>query len=173
MSFEKAPAVTESVEMPLPVTDSDNTPDSSDVRSRPMLPDPFDPRALALLDPFDPAALAIPPESIRSTNTPKVPPRHKQGEKFLKGPIPWIWIATAARLPGKALAVAMAIWFEAGCRNSRTISITLARLARLGMNKQTASRAIQALERSKLITVKREDGRALRVELKEVHSTAE
>ena len=31
------------------------------------------------------------------------PPRHKQGEKFLKGPVPLKWLERAACLPGKAL----------------------------------------------------------------------
>ena len=37
-------------------------------------------------------------------------PRPKAGERFLKGPIPMDWLSAAARLPGKSLHVAIAIW---------------------------------------------------------------
>ena len=55
-----------------------------------------------------------------------------QGE-FLKGPIPLDWLSTAAKLRGKApLAVALAIWFEAGRRKSNEVILTTAILARFG-----------------------------------------
>jgi hypothetical protein len=34
----------------------------------------------------------------------------KRTDRFLKGPVPMPWLATAARLPGKALAVGIALW---------------------------------------------------------------
>ena len=40
----------------------------------------------------------------------KLLPRHRQGEKFLKGPIPWDWLTKAAQLPGHALHVALVLW---------------------------------------------------------------
>ena len=57
-------------------------------------PDPFDPDALRLDGVnFDAARIA----------TSKKPPRHRPGEKFLRGPIPWTWLQQAARLRGSAL----------------------------------------------------------------------
>jgi hypothetical protein len=41
----------------------------------------------------------------------KRPPRHRPGDPFIKGPIPFTWIASACRLPGSGLHVAMACRF--------------------------------------------------------------
>ena len=38
------------------------------------------------------------------------PPRHKPGEKFFKGPIPLNWLTQATTLPGKTIAVAIAVF---------------------------------------------------------------
>jgi hypothetical protein len=53
--------------------------------------------------------------------------RHRQGEKFLKGPIPWPWLERAFLLPGKALHVALLLWREAGCRRCRSASMATCR----------------------------------------------
>jgi hypothetical protein len=58
---------------------------------------------------------------------PPTPPRHRQGEKFLKGPLPWGWLERAFRLRGKALHVALLLWYKAGCRNKRTVPFSLSR----------------------------------------------
>ena len=42
------------------------------------------------------------------------PPRHRSGDPFIKGPIPYAWIASASRLPGSGLHVAMACRFLCG-----------------------------------------------------------
>ena len=116
---------------------------------------------------FDPARLSLPPGRAPPAGPSKRPPRHRGGEKFLRGPIPWRWVEAAARRPGKTLAVGLVVWFEAGCRNARTVPVTLARLARLGMSEQTASRAVRELERAGLVTVERSPGRGLVVTLNE------
>ena len=71
-----------------------------------------------MTDPFDPAVLTLP--RVATLPPPNRPPRHRSGEKFLKGPIPWAWLQRAFLLPGKALHVALLLWREAGCRRSRT-----------------------------------------------------
>ena len=38
-------------------------------------------------------------------------PRHRPGGHFLKGPIAWDWLCVAANQSGKALHVAIALWF--------------------------------------------------------------
>ena len=38
------------------------------------------------------------------------------GDRFLKGPVPWSWIAGAAALPGQALLVGLCIWRLAGAK---------------------------------------------------------
>ena len=67
-------------------------------------------------EPFDFTRVEPAPATI-PTGREKQPPRHKPGEKFLKGPIPWPWIESAGALPGKALAIGLAVWRKAGCRN--------------------------------------------------------
>jgi hypothetical protein len=113
-------------------------------------------------DPFDPARLAAPPAGLPP---PARPPRHAPGEPFLKGPIPWGWLTTAAALPGQALAVGLVAWFRAGCENRRTVTVTLARLTRMGMSESTARRGLRALEGAGLVTTERRPGRAARVTL--------
>jgi hypothetical protein len=103
---------------------------------------------------------AGPPVRVRP---PSRPPRHVAGEKFLKGPIPWAWLATAIALPGRALAVGLVVWFEAGCKNSRTVSVTLPRFGRAGLPEGVARRGLKALEGAGLIAIDRPRGRGLRV----------
>lgn len=61
-------------------------------------------------------ATTLPPQSLAR--------RHKRqarcAGKFIKGPIPLTWWTNAAALPGKALALASAIWFKAGLINATT-----------------------------------------------------
>ena len=76
--------------------------------------------------------------------------------EFLKGPIPLAWLSTAAKLSGKAsLAVALAIWFEAGRHRSQEIVLTTAILRRFGVNRKGKYRGLQLLERACLISVVR------------------
>jgi hypothetical protein len=93
------------------------------------------------------------------------PPRHVPGEKFLKGPIPWRWLVAAMALPGRALAAGLVLWFEAGCKNSRRVSITLPRFGRDGLSEGVARRGLNALEGAGLVAIDRPRGRGLRVTL--------
>ena len=87
------------------------------------------------------------------------PPRHKPGEKFLKGPIPWKWLAQAAQKPGKALQVAMALWFLAGIKLKRTVALSGSLLRGLGVNRHSGYRGLKALEMAGLVSVIRHLGR--------------
>ena len=109
--------------------------------------DPFDPHRLAL-----PASIATP-----AANTPV--PRHKPGDKFLKGPIPWRWLATAAQQPGRALHVGFALWFLAGLNRTRTVVLSGAVLRGCGVKRHSAYRGLESLERAGLVKVKRHPGR--------------
>jgi hypothetical protein len=123
-------------------------------------------------DPFDPDTLRAPSVDLVSLcNRPsKRPPRHRNGEAFLKGPIPWLWLERACRLPGKALHVAMLLWKEAGCTNNRTVALCLARPAALGMHPDTASRALRALAAAALVSIRHRPGKALEVTLLDAHA---
>jgi hypothetical protein len=86
-------------------------------------------------------------------------PRHKLGEKFLKGPIPLLWLEGAARLPGKALHVALQLWFWAGIKRSRVIKLPSSNLLKFGVNRHAGYRGLNALERAGLVSVIRKCGR--------------
>jgi hypothetical protein len=86
-------------------------------------------------------------------------PRHKAGDRFLKGPVPWNWITAAAKLRGKALQVAVALWFLAGLKRSGRVALPLSSLAEMGVDRFAASRGLAALEKSGLISVIRHSGR--------------
>lgn len=83
-------------------------------------------------------------------------PLHHQTEPFLKGPIPMAWLDTAAKLPGKALAIGIALWFRVGLKRSQTIALNL---SRLGLDRTSAARGLTALERAELIHVARGRGK--------------
>jgi hypothetical protein len=75
-----------------------------------------------------------------------------QGE-FLKGPIRLDWLGTAATLPGKALATALAIMFEVGRRRCPEITLTTAILQRFGVGRKAKYRALKHLQSAGLIAV--------------------
>jgi hypothetical protein len=87
-------------------------------------------------------------------------PRPKAGEKFLRGPIPLNWLSTAARLPGKSLHVAIAIWLAASLAKSATVPLSNLAAAPFGLDRNAKYRALQWLEGAGLISVERKLGRA-------------
>jgi hypothetical protein len=79
--------------------------------------------------------------------------------RFLKGPIPWSWIAAAAALPSRALLVGLCLWRLVGAMKSDTISFGNSDLRQLGIDRATKSRALRALERAGLIKLTHQPGR--------------
>ena len=90
---------------------------------------------------------------------PNKPPRHRSGQKFLKGPIPLSWLCSAALLPGKTLAVSMALWFKAGVTETDTVRFTKSLRSQFNVGPKSASRCLKLLEEAKLVAVKRGSGR--------------
>jgi hypothetical protein len=83
-------------------------------------------------------------------------------EKFLRGPIPLVWLEQACQLPGRApLAVALAIWWLRGMRDRfDRLPLTSDSLRRFGVfNRQAKDRGLRALERAGLIRVERRQGK--------------
>ena len=99
----------------------------------------------------------------------KAPPRHRSGEKFLKGPIPLSWLAAAASLPGKASQVAMGLWYRAGLTNDRNITVGRRLLDEFGVGRKAAYNSLQRLEKAGLISVVRHAGRCPRVTILDHH----
>jgi len=111
------------------------------------------------MDTIDPKRLSLPGGSIPKPPSQK-PPRHKAGEKFLRGPIPWKWLAQAARLPGKAFQVAIAVWFLAGIKDRRTVALSGSALRGMEVDRFATYRGLRALERAGLVSVSRHVGRS-------------
>lgn len=88
-------------------------------------------------------------------------PRHAPGGRFLKGPIPWEWLAAASRCPGKALHVGLVVWHHAFLRKSSTVSVSMTRAAsEMGFDRSSALRALTELEAAGLVAVRRFPGRS-------------
>jgi hypothetical protein len=87
------------------------------------------------------------------------------GGRFLKGPIPWSWIAASAALPARALLVGLCIWRLAGAKKNHTVLFGNSDLRPLGIDRAAKSRALRALEQGGLIKVTRQHGRLPQVAL--------
>lgn len=110
--------------------------------------------------------LEWPTKSTRPNgNSPSKIPRHRTGEKFLKGPIPLDWLSRAMKLPGKALHVADILWFYSGIKRSAEIPLSLSKLKKFGITRTSAARALRNLEEAGLVTVDRKQGRKAVVRL--------
>jgi hypothetical protein len=109
---------------------------------------------------FEPDRLRLQPPTKSTPVPPAIrPPRHQQGAKFLKGPIPLSWLTVAAAQPGKALHVSLALWFLAGLRRNRTVELSAKVLSSFGVNRYAAYRGLKALEQAGLLSVVRHPGR--------------
>jgi DNA-binding MarR family transcriptional regulator len=76
----------------------------------------------------------------------------------LRGPIPLSWWTRACLVPGgkSILAVASAIWFESGLRQSFAgLKLTSATCGRFGLTPTAKSHSLRALEKAGLIRVER------------------
>jgi len=92
----------------------------------------------------------------------------QQQQQFLKGPIPLNWLATAAGLSGKSLAVAVALRYRAGLEKSLDGLVASPQLLRrFGVSRYAGYRGLESLERAGLVSVERRTGRCPRVTIKD------
>lgn len=77
---------------------------------------------------------------------------------FLRGPIPLEWLSQAARLPGKTLNVALALWWLHGMSHGKPFKLTQKALDRLNVSRETAGDCLVRLEQHGLIQVIRKPG---------------
>lgn len=125
------------------------------------------------VDDIDIGKLALTSDFKPECSKNKSLPRHKPGEKFLKGPIPWGWLTVAGNLPGKAIHVSTAIWFIAGMKNNPTVVLSFKILNDLGVKRNAAYRGLAALEKSGLVSVVRRRGRCPRVTINDFQKGGE
>ena len=89
---------------------------------------------------------------------------------FLKGPIPMVWLNEAAKLPGKALNLGLAIWWLAGMAKTTAFKLTGKALEHLDISRDAAADALKRLEERGLIRVQRAPGQRPTVEILSVAS---
>jgi hypothetical protein len=113
---------------------------------------------------FDPARLRIDPETVNGwlekARAGKPSTRPARRSRFLRGPVPLDWLGRAAGLPGKALAVGLALWFLRGCRKRDTVTLSRRTLERLGVGRKPGYRGLRALEAAGLVRVRRHVGKS-------------
>lgn len=86
--------------------------------------------------------------------------RRREGGKFISGPLPLPWFRKAASLPGKALAVGLAVWFLRGLvGKDSSRSFTPSTWEQFGLDRRSVYRGLQQLESAGLVTVERHRGR--------------
>jgi DNA-binding MarR family transcriptional regulator len=78
---------------------------------------------------------------------------------FLRGPIPLEWLSVAASLPGKALNVAIALWWRHGMAEGKPFTLTRTALKAMNVERDAASAGLARLEQAGLIRVERKPGR--------------
>jgi hypothetical protein len=89
----------------------------------------------------------------------KCPPRHAPKGEFLRGPIPLTWLSPASRLPGKALALALALWFQCGRKNCCEVDMSGKILERFNVSRKAMYHGLKALESAGLVSVVKRPGK--------------
>jgi hypothetical protein len=89
----------------------------------------------------------------------------RRDRHFIKGPLPMRWIVRAARLPGKAVQVGLALWFMRGMVGNEPIKLSTDLLGRFNVGRKAAYRALARLEGDGLIWAERGPGRLPRVSI--------
>ncbi len=79
-------------------------------------------------------------------------------EPFLRGPIPLEWLAVAAKLPGKTLNVAIALWWRYGMAKGKSFKLTQTALRTMNVERDAANDGLTRLEQAGLIAVERKSG---------------
>lgn len=90
-------------------------------------------------------------------------PRHKTGERFLRGPIPmgWLCAAAAASGHGSGFKVAIAIWYLSGLnKQAKTVKLSGSVLRQMSIERHAAYRGLESLEKARLLSVERRPGRS-------------
>jgi hypothetical protein len=85
--------------------------------------------------------------------------------RFLRGPIPLDWLQQAARLPGRALHLGIALWYLDGFQQTRTVQAKPSVIRDFGLDRYASYRALHQLEEVGLVSVVRKKGAAPMVTL--------
>jgi len=77
--------------------------------------------------------------------------------------IPIVWIASAAKLKGKAIHVGIILWYLSGVSKNDEVTIPRKLLEQFGIHRETCRRAVIELEDARLITVHRTGRKRARI----------
>ena len=80
-------------------------------------------------------------------------------EAFLKGPIPISWLNRAARLPGKSINVALAIFWMVGMCKTYQITLSKIALKNFHISADAALDALRRMEEAGLIKLQKSPGK--------------
>jgi len=106
---------------------------------------------------FEPVNFAAAsPADLESFVKKKVP---RQLHPFLRGPVPLWWLGRAAVLPGKALAVGIALWYRKGVTDRDIVRPSWKLWEKFGIGRHAAYRALRNLEAAGLVAVERQVGK--------------
>ena len=92
-------------------------------------------------------------------------PKHKQGERFVRGPIPCDWLQRALACGGKSGNLALALWWLAGMQRCNPIRLTRQVALDFNISPRCARRLLSDFERAGLVQVARKRGRGPQVTL--------
>jgi hypothetical protein len=87
----------------------------------------------------------------------------KKCERFIKGPISWIWACRAANISNSDLKIIIAICFLWGVTKNDTVTLSNKILSELGICRQTKYRVLEAMQSEGLITIHRARGKSPRI----------
>ena len=119
---------------------------------------------------INPTTLALPPGKRPTVSNSRKPAVVKAAIKgrFLKGPIPLIWLIKASCLPGRTLEVAIVLWFLSGVKKSKVIALPNKILSEFGVDRYAKKRALDRLEEAGLVSVSQSTGRSPIVTILEI-----
>ena len=93
------------------------------------------------------------------------------GAEHFRGPVPLAWLLTAARLPGRALHVAIALWYAAQLSGAQSVRLSNTLCERFGLDRNAKYRGLELLEATGLVEVKRKCGRSPAVTILDYNDT--
>lgn len=111
------------------------------------------------MDALDLDRLRLSDSDLQALVKRKRPPRHRRGQHFLRGPIPWSWIEVALPLAGRAWHVGTILWYLAGIKKSRTVKLEYGVARAVGLDRYVVRRGLANLEHAGLVQVERKPGR--------------
>lgn len=92
--------------------------------------------------------------------------------RFLKGPIPFTHLSPAAKLPGRALNVLIAVYHQTALTQQEWVTLPKGLLSDLGIGRDAKSRALAHLHSAGLVEVRNDRGKPARIRLLETEGVS-